>query len=537
MQLSSLLKFNENNSRRLSIDFGASFIKLAWIESNGDKYRLLAYALEELNSSQKTVDEISLFLKKLLEVNSITEKEVSISISDPDWIFIKKLTLPQMPNEELLNAVKWQLKGQLPFNADESVSDLQIIREFSDSEGAKRIELFCVFARKDIVNKYVSVATLCGLSPVKISSSVFNYCATLNLLSSNPEITAILDIGHTHSQVAIYQKDKLSFARSLNFSTEKLSASLVGTLAAENGNLEINIEKADEILRDFGILLDEGQVLEGGIKANQIISLTRPLLEIIVKELIRSFEYFKSESGLDIPGVLYITGGGANLRNLDNYLKDALKMRVDKLPLPDLLSTKNVDKAKLLLDSNQLSSAIGLSLSNRGINLLPREIKNRKIERIQKTSLRVTATSIAAVFLFSLFVINFQINDYRKRLKIAQAHLQSLGEIKNLKQMVDSRESFINKIHYKKTPSGGLLKLMGAIIPSNILLDEFDFDELTHSMLIKGSVLTGKESVEKVLTDFMNQLEDSEFVVDANLLNSRDNAGVNNFEIECVLNK
>jgi type IV pilus assembly protein PilM len=531
------LKFKENNKRRVSIDFGASFIKVVCLETVDGAYRLRAYALSELDPSQKTAGQISLFIKQLLEDNSITPGEVSLSISNADWIFIKKLTLPQMPKDELLNAVKWQLKGQFAFTPDESVSDLQVIREYVDSEAAKKVELFCVFAKKDIINKYVSAVTACGLLPVKVSSSVFNYCGTLNLLSANPEISAILGIGQDHSQVSIYQKNKLSFVRNLNFSTSKLTAALVGALITEQGKLEINIQKAKELLGEFGIPLDEPQVLKGGIKANHIISLIRPLLETVVKELNRSFEYFKSESGVDLPAVLYITGGGANLKNFGSYLTDQLKMRVEKLPLPDLLETKDLDQDKLYLDANQLSSAIGLSLSNAGINLLPLEIKSRKIELIQKTSLRIAAISIGAVFVFSWFVINFQISDYKKRLKIAKAHLQSVEEVKNLKHIVDSREDLINTIHAGKVPSGGLLKLISAIIPPSIILDELSFDQPSHTMWLRGVVTSGNESVEKALTDFMNDMENSKFIQEANLISSKEEQGINKFQIKCDLVK
>lgn len=537
MQWLKFIKLKDNRSRSMSIDFGASFIKVVCVEASDNKYRLLAYALGELDVSQKTPQEISAFLGHLLEVNSLTEKKVFLSISDPDWIFIKKLTLPAMPKDELLNAVKWQLKGQLPFSVDESESDLLVIGEHTDSEGAKKVELFCVFAKKDIINKYVAVAVACGLSPIKVSSSVFNYCGTLNLISSNFDLRAILDIGHTHSQVSIYQKNKLIFVRNLNFSTEKLTASLVGALVTDNGKIQIDLHKASGILQKFGIPIDENQVLDEGIKTNQVIALIRPLLETVAKELDRSFEYFKSESGLDIPEVLYITGGGANLINFVSYLQDQLSLKVERLPLPEQLDIQSIDKAKLDLDANQLSSALGLSLSNGGINLLPRELKSRKIELIQKTSLRVAAISISVVFVFSWLVASYQINDYKKRLKIAKAHLQSVEEIKNLKQIIDLREDLINTIHKEKVPSGGLLKLISAIIPPGIILDEFSFDQSSHTMWLRGIVTLGKDSVEKVLTDFMGSMENSKFVLDASLISSKENEGINSFEIKCELAK
>ena len=471
MELARFLKFKENSKRIVSIDFGGSFIKVVYLEAAGDKYTLLAYVLKEFNSNQKTSAELTLELKGILRANSIAAKEAYLSISDPERIFIKKLILPQMPKDELLNAVKWQLKGELPFSPDESVSDLQVIREYADSEGAKRVELFCVFAKKEVINKYVSAVIDCGFIPQKISSNVFNYCGTLNLLPAQAQVSAIFDIGNTHSHIAIYQNNKLSFVRSLNFSTSKLSASLIGALVTDKGRVEITPDKAEQLMRQFGIPVDESADLESGIKASHIFPLMRPLLETAAKELERSFDYFKSESGIVSPEILYITGGGANLKNLDSYLAVQLKIKVEKLPLPDALDIKNVDAKKFSCDVNQLSSAIGLSLSGCGINLLPREIKSQKIELIQKTSLRIAAVSIGAIFAFSWFVINFQIRDYKKRLKIARLHLQSVEEIKALKQTVDLRDDLISKIHTGKVPSGGLLKLIGSIIPASIILD------------------------------------------------------------------
>lgn len=537
MKLANVLKFKQNIRRIACIDFGASCVKIVWLEVRQDKYILLAYILKEFDAGSKTASEISAFLKQVFESNQFGVKEVFLSISESDWVFIKKLSLPQMPKDELLNAVKWQLKAEIPFGLEESVADLEIIREYIDSEGAKKIELFCVFGKKNVINKYVSAVIACGLVPQKISSSVFNYSGILNAMPLNPEVSAIFDIGRTHSYITIYQKNKLSFIRSLDFSTSKFSASLVGFLLTDKGKVEIDLKQAEQLMLQQGIPLDESVKFDAQIKAAQIIPLMRPLLETVAKELARSFDYFKYESGLSSLGVLYLTGGGGNLKNLGSYLTGQLKVEIEKLPLPELVDTKNVDAEKFVLDSSQLFSAIGLSLSTGGINLLPREIKSQKIELIQKTSLRIAAVTIGAMFVFSWFMINFQIRDYKQRLNIAKLHLQSVEEIKSLKRLVDSREDLINTIHKGKVPSGGLLKLVSAIIPSTIILNEFSFDQSSHTMWLEGVVTLGKDSVEKVLTDFMNELENSGFIDDASLINSKEEQGINNFQIKCSLAK
>ena len=205
--------------------------------------------------------------------------------------------------------------------------------------------------------------------------------------------------------------------------------------------------------------------------------------------------------------------------------------------MPDLIDAKRINAEAFNLDSNQLSGVIGLGLSAAGINLLPPEVKSRKAEMIQKSSLRILAIAVSAVFIFSWFAVNFQIRDYKKRLKIAQLHLQSVEEIKSLKERVDLRENYVNKIHEGRIPPAGLLKLVSAVIPAGIILDEFNFDQPSHIMRLSGVVGLSKESVEKVLTDFMNSLENSKFILDANLVSSKDTQGINTFEIECQLVK
>lgn len=535
MELIKFLKLKENKKRIVCIDFGYSFIKAVCLEARGNNYILLAYGLKEFQASQGTAEEIAACLRQILEENSITEKKVYLSISDPDRIFIKKLTLPQMPKDELLDASRWQLKGELPFSPDESVVDLEIVRQYSDSEDAKKVDLFCVFAKTEVIDKYVAALAACRLEPVKISSSVFNYGGILNALPANPRISATFDIGYSHSNIAIYQENKLSFIRSLDFSISKLSAALAGRLITDNSKIEIDCEKARQLIQEHGIILDASTELGGGIKASQVIPLIRPLLEAVARELGGSLEYFKSEFGADIPELLYITGGGANLKNLDTYLSGELKIKIMKLPLPESIDLGNVDARKFFLSANQLSGVLGLALPASGINLLPPEIRSRKSEFIQKFSLRIAAIAIGAVFVFSWCAINLQINDYKKRLRIARLHLQSVEEIKALKQAVDLKEDLIDKIRAGKVPAGGLLKLIGAVMPANIVLDEFDLDQAARSLRLKGIISAGKDPVEKVLMDFMSNLESSKFVLEANLINSKEANGINTFEIKCNL--
>lgn len=154
---------------------------------------------------------------------------------------------------------------------------------------------------------------------------------------------------------------------------------------------------------------------------------------------------------------------------------------------------------------------------------------------MRKTFLRFAAIFIAAAFIFSQLLINSQISDCKKRLKTAQLYLQGLEEIKNLKYFVDTRENLINLIRRGKVPAEGLLKLISAIVPSSIILDEFSLDQSTHIMRLRGIVVLGGDSAAQALADFINALGNSKFIHEANLISSGEAQGKNTFEIECIL--
>lgn len=530
--------FKKKTKRFLSVDFGQTLTKIAYLESQEEGLKLLNYDFKKIMSPLEKKTETVEFINDFIKKNYISQKEVCLSISesDSDSIIIKPLILPVVPKEEISQAIKWQLKEEAPFDLKDALIDWQIIGEYLDEEGAKKIEIICILAKSEIIHKYLSIIDNCGLVPMRVSVSPFNYANILSHLSNNPPIVSVLDLGYKASILCVYRDNKLNFIRKLSFSSEKLTQSLTTVLALKEGEVELTSDKAEKIKETLGIPQDETLVLEDGIPAIYIISLIRPLLEGLVRELKRSFDYFSSNFKKEIPSILYLCGGGANIKNLNGYLNKELNIDVKQLPLPAALSVQSIPKERLSNDQNQLMSALGVALKGSGvINLLPEEVKAQRIELIERVSLRIVTIILGAIFLVSFFFIKFRIYDYRNRLKNARIHLQNIREIKLLKEKVDLREGLISKIQEKMVPVDGLLKLIGVIVPGNVILDELTLDQVTHTLVLKGTVSVGGESAISILTDFMKELEASPFFMEATLLTSRDVGGVHQFEIKTDL--
>lgn len=533
--LSQFLKNKPKNF--LAIDFGRFAIKIAHLESENGNFKLLGYSLKPILPTLEKGEVTAVdFINNFLQESSFDGRDVILSISDSDVIFINYVVLPVLPEREILEAAKWQLKEDIPYKLESALLDWQVPREYIDREGIKRNGVIFVAAKREAIDRYLSIIYKCNLNPIRVTSSPFNYGPILVRHPQHEPVSAVLDIGYKDTSLCIYYNCKLNFIRKLTFSSEKLTQSLTGTLASERGKVELLPAQAEEIKNTFGLPQDAGQTIRENLKASQIISFMRPLLETLAREIKFSFDYFAANFNAERPQMFYLTGGGANLKNLNKYLSEELNTQISYLPLPGRVDTSVLNKEGLMRDQNQIISAIGAGLEGpRAINLLPIEIRTKKVEFVQKVSLRLVVIFLSILLLFLLFITQFQINDYKNRIKNASLHLQAVEKIKILKQRIDLRDGLICRIQKDQIPVQGILKLVSALIPPEIILNELIFDRPSHGLTLKGIVSAGKDNVETVLTNFIQRLESSLVIVEARLVFSKTAEEAQQFEIECKL--
>ena len=532
--LEFLAPFGRKPQKFLAIDFSQAMTGIIYVESLDNGLKLLAYDIQKNSAAEKeneaaTVD----FLKAFLEKNSIAEKDVMVSISDADPVVIKFLTLPFIPEKEIPGAAKWKLKDDVSFDLDQSAVAWQAVGDYVDSEGIKNRGMIFVIMMKEVMDRYLSIIGQCHLEPLGITSSSFNYASLLQYTAQNSKVTAVLDVDYKGSTLSIYSGNKLNFVRRLPISWEKLTQSLTEVIVSGEGKFELSYDEAQAIGSTFGIPEDENQIVKDKIQATHIISLLRPLLETLVRDLKFSFQYFASNFNTEPPGSLYLTGGGSNLKNLDKYLTKDLNLAVSYLSLPGCVDARILEGGKLDQGSrNKIINALGAALSDpRAINLLPPEVMARRTERVQRVILRLSGIAAGAIFLFLLFSAQFQVRDYQGRVKNAQSHLMTVEEINTLEGKIRVREDLITKIQENRVPAAGVMKVISASVSAEIILDELSFDQAKHTLLLKGVIPAEEDFAQRVLIDFIQQLELSPFFAEVSLVSSRRVETSQEFEI------
>lgn len=534
MEIKNIL--SKTNRDIVSFDLGQASLKVAYFKSSVKGLKLIDYAFKVNAMEPVGQSEDINFINSFLRKNSLFYPQAYLTVSDPQVVWVKHMALPLLPKEEKIEAIKWQLKRENIFDVDASILDYRSVDEYSEPDGAKKEVVASVLAKKEFIDKCLGMFKDCNISPARISVSSFNYGYILEKVDAASGIVAVFDLGYKNSSLNIYKNKKLSFLRQLAFSSDKLTQSLIGTLVSNKGKVEIGYKEAEELKLTFGIPLDESAVLKENIDAIQIISLMRPFLEGLARELKRSFEYFASNLKGQKPEILYLTGAGANLKNLSSYLSKELGIKVTDLPLEPALDAGPLLEGDKKEAKNQLSNCLGALLGGPdAINLLPHEIKAQKIEFLETVSLRVVSIIAAAILLFSFSVVSFKMQDYKKRLRHAQLYLKTVGNIKTLKQEVDAREAAINEIQKGKVPVYGLLKLISNIIPDSVALNELILDQHKHILFLRGNIPIAVGAADSVLTGFMQKMESSVFFIEAKLISSQKTEAGQQFEIEADL--
>lgn len=529
--------FKKKTQRFLVVDLGQLLTTILHLEAQPNGFRLISYDGKRiLPTEEKKEEVITAFIDAFLKTNNILDKDIILNISEVDSVIVKYLALPVMPEQEIPQAAKWQLREEVSFDLESALIDWQLVKDYTDEEGIKRNGIIFIAAKREAIDTYLSYVYKCNLEPLAVTSGPFNYANLIKYLPENLDFVAVLDIDYLDSTLSIYAENKLNFSRKLPFSGDKFLQSLTGVLASDKGKVELSLAQAEEVIDTFGIPQDNRELIKGNIQAGYIISLMRPLLETLVREIKLSFNYFASNFAMQQPLAIYLTGAGANLKNLDKYLNKELKINVTHLPIPLNLDIQLLDKEKLEKDKNKIMNALGAAYGGtQKINLLPLEIKTKKFEFVQRLTLRIVTIVVGTIFLFFLLIARFQIWDLQKRLKNAQLHLQAIESIKTLNQKIVLRQNLINRMQKDKVPGVGLLKVIGVLVPQNIILDELILDQTSHTLNLKGSILASEDMTNVILTNFMQQLERSLFITEVGLVSSTKVGMISRFEIKCDL--
>ncbi len=484
----------------LSIDIGNERIKIAHISKNKNKVKLLNSIVVPTprNSIKDGVisnkDEISSAIKNALVSEKIKEKNVVFTISSSK-VITREVELPYLKPKKLASVIKLNAEEYFPVNLAEYTLDYTIT-DIVEAEDGKKAKIIVFAAMKSVVNMYIEVAEICKLKVQSIDysgNSVVSFIQNEKLEGTN----LFLDIGAESTMVVIMSNNVVKFSRNLLFGTKLLNDSIMN-------HFEVDYEEATKISKERQLINVDHK--ENTNLANDIAG----GMEQILTGVSRLVDYYSSRNKNQVEKI-YLLGGGAEIYGIEEYVEQFFNIKTSKLVALKSVKDKSYKKVK----DFQLYFVAAIGATIESINLLPAQIKNKKLNKAKE---RIPYMIVVLLIVALAAFYYMQYNEYRllvdQKTEI-QYEIDSMADIKVIQEEYNAiliKKDFREQLdEISTTKSDMTLKLINQLeksMPENTFISNmgintlsisFDFTSLDEATV--GRLLTYLKGVEGEIID------------------------------------
>jgi len=311
--------------KSVGIDIGSNVIKIIGLHRK-KKIKIDFLKATDLYTSRnvKRPEDLSdtllvQIIRGLISEIKCNVKNVKTSISGPDAL-VHSMELLNLSGDELQSAIRWKLAGIIPFDIDDVEFGFQVLN-IDKSSNMLNILVGLVPANK--MKRHLDILSRANLEPeiVEIDTlAIYNCFVTLQDLAVNKTV-AVLHIGAERTTLIIMHPDHNPFFKSIaiggNILTRAIERTLhISFIDAERQKIEIS----DKSLLNY----EKPDPTEEIGWQDSLHGIVVEIVENIKKADIY-YQILYWEEGLEH---IYLTGGGAKLKNIDFLLADALKIPV-----------------------------------------------------------------------------------------------------------------------------------------------------------------------------------------------------------------
>jgi type IV pilus assembly protein PilM len=335
----------------IGLDIGSGYLKAVQLKDIKGGYELELFDIlplpPELIVDGSIIDSLRLVdsLKELSRKAKIKIKDVIISIAGHSSVIIKRVSLPDMSEEELSESIKFEAEQYIPFDIEDVNLDFQIL---GPKEEPGQMDVILVAVKKDTINEYISVVSEAGFNCIIVDVNSF---ALENIYEVNYEIEpgkniALVNIGASTINMNILRGGMSVFTRD----------------SAIGSNLHTEV-----LQREFNLTYEVAERLKKGepvenISPHDAISVMDLASDEIIGEVNRSFEYFHEE----IDEVV-LSGGCVLIKDFPKIFAEKIGVETKIMqPFRNVKIPKKFDVAYIEEMAPMASVAAGLALRRPG---------------------------------------------------------------------------------------------------------------------------------------------------------------------------
>jgi len=345
-------RFLRRHERRtIGLDIGSRSIKYVLLQSGIAGLRLLDYRIMELppggEGEEKGISARE--LRSLLDQADLANTRIVSSVSGPS-VIVRHVQFPPMTQKELIQSLKWEAKSYIPFPVNEVNLDYQVL---SGGNNTSSMDVILVAVTKKTLGAHLDLLKGASIEPDIVDIDPLVFINTYLAIHAEKEegTIALVCVGAQSSVLSIYRPGGLFFTRDINIAGNAFTKRI-------QSQWNCSFEQAEAIKRGAppeGIPQPAVQDVQASVK---------PAMGEILNEVRRSLVYYDNQTGKRGFSTLVLTGGGALLKGLPEFLGSELGLDVEFLnPFTRLHIDTSGHAALVRRDhAERLSLSVGLAL-------------------------------------------------------------------------------------------------------------------------------------------------------------------------------
>ena len=429
------------------LNCGNSHISANVFSVNGEELVLEQSLLETLHRDL-TKDQI--WMDSVIKaVENISQKiKGNVRVILPGSMLISKtIRVPHVEPEKQRKIVSFELSQKMPLPLSDLVWDYIVI----DDDGVEE-EILAFAVKPEIVEKFCDKLVKLGINPVQITPApVLDYLAIRHVMGDMEagNEALVINIGaKTTNLLFINQTGYL--IRTIAIGGNTMSQSI-------SDSLGITFEKAESLKKAY--FSGEIKLAEDDASKTAISNANNQFLARASQEITRSVVTIKRLKKGQSPKTIYLTGRGAFLPGLNEYLQETQQINVQYFnPLIGLKISNNVPAEIHGLFPFILGEPIGMARfiffessneKNKNLNLLPKD-KIASIGIKKKTPILILSLLLflALPVPSALKSLN-EIDQLNNKIKIQEEELKTLENILTEQELKNTNLNFMSSLRSK----------------------------------------------------------------------------------------
>jgi type IV pilus assembly protein PilM len=339
-----------SNKTIVGLDIGSSTLKAVELKKTRGGLQVAHIGLEPL-ATDVVVDSMIMdspavcsALGKLFTESEIKSKSVATSLSGHS-VIVKRINVQQMEEPELGDSIQVEAAQHIPFDISDVKIDYQVL-----TDDGPQLDVLLVAVKKDKILNYTNVLSMAGRSPVIVDVDVFalQNCYEHNYEPAPNTTVALLNLGASVMNINIVKGVTPLFTRDVSVGGHQYTDSL-------QKELDLSFDDAESF--KLG-----GKV--GTISEDAKTPILEQVTELIVLEIQKTFDFFRTTAPGEQIERIYMAGGSAKVHGLMEALRHEFSIPVEMLNPFQRIDVPEGSPGEQFVHANpgQLAVAVGLAL-------------------------------------------------------------------------------------------------------------------------------------------------------------------------------